>query len=231
MDGFRFKRFYIDHHLCPMKVGTDAVLLGAWASVPQEGKILDIGTGSGVVALMVAQRSAHAHVLGIDIDRASVEQATENASHSPFSDRVKMEWLDVLQMAEDVKYECILSNPPFFTEDTLPPDEARAAARNVCSLPPERLVEKVSCLLLPEGIFSVILPTSLMSRFVTSCVAAGMSLQKRLYVKTVSRKPPKRVLLTFVKGESRTTHDDTMVLMEDGGRSSAYTALTEDFYL
>ncbi len=207
------------------------MLLGAWASVPQEGKILDIGTGSGVVALMVAQRSAHAHVLGIDIDRASVEQATENASHSPFSDRVKMEWLDVLQMAEDVKYECILSNPPFFTEDTLPPDEARAAARNVCSLPPERLVEKVSCLLLPEGIFSVILPTSLMSRFVTSCVAAGMSLQKRLYVKTVSRKPPKRVLLTFVKGESRTTHDDTMVLMEDGGRSSAYTALTEDFYL
>ena len=214
-----------------MKVGTDAVLLGAWASVPQEGGILDIGTGSGVVALMAAQRSAHAHVLGIDIDRASVEQATENASNSPFSDRVKMECLDVLQMAEDVRYECILSNPPFFTEDTLPPDEARAAARNACSLPPERLVEKVARLLLPEGTFSVILPTSLMSRFVASCITAGMSLQKRLYVKTVSRKPPKRVLLTFVKGESHSTEDDTMVLMEEGTRSPAYAALTEDFYL
>jgi len=214
-----------------MKVGTDAVLLGAWATVPREGRILDIGTGSGVIALMAAQRGAHTDVLGIDINEASVAQAAENVANSPFADRMRMEHMDVLLMSEDVKYECIVCNPPFFTENTLSPDKARAVTRSACYLPPERLVEKVSRLLLSGGTFSVVLPVSQMSRFVASCVAVNLSLHRRLYVKTVSHKEPKRVLLTFVKGECRSVCDDTMVLMENGQRSRAYTTLTTDFYL
>ncbi len=214
-----------------MKVGTDAVLLGAWAAVPQEGKILDIGTGCGVIALMAAQRGARADVLGIDVNEASVAQAAGNVANSPFADRMRMECRDVMRMPEDVKYECILCNPPFFTENTLSPDEARAVTRNACYMPPEELAGKVSRLLLPGGTFSVVMPVSLMPRFVASCVTANLSLHKRLYVKTVPRKEPKRVLLTFVNGECGCVCEDTMVLMEDGQRSRAYTALSADFYL
>ena len=148
-DVFRFKQFSIHHDRCAMKVGTDGVLLGAWGSV--EGKqILDIGTGTGLIALMAAQRNPEAEVLGIDIDPEAVLQAKENIAESPFSSRVRCilcDFRDADFSSANTSFDAILCNPPFFTEDTLPDDVGRALARNNKSLPFDRLIPKAASLL------------------------------------------------------------------------------------
>ena len=127
-DIFRFKQFSVRHDRCAMKVGTDGVLLGAWGSV--EGKrILDIGTGTGLIALMAAQRNPEADVLGIDIDESAVAQASGNVAKSPFNRRIECILQDVLTFEPEAPFDAILCNPPFFTEDTLPDDKGRALAR------------------------------------------------------------------------------------------------------
>lgn len=234
---FQFKQFVVRHDRCAMKVGTDGVLLGAWGCV--EGRrILDIGTGTGLIALMAAQRNPEATVLGIDIDEAAVRQAQENASRSPFRERVGCVLCDAMALHPDgqERFDAILCNPPFFTEDTLPDDKGRALARNSRSLPFPQLVGKVASLLTGRGTFSVILPAQHAGDFVGLCLEAGLHLQRRCMVRTTSRKPPRRALLTFSMDADLPSSicdvESELCLMDDNGsRSQAYKALTEDFYL
>ncbi len=152
-DIFRFKQFSVRHDRCAMKVGTDGVLLGAWGAV--EGKrILDIGTGTGLIALMAAQRNPEADVLGIDIDESAVAQASENVAESPFSRQIECILQDVLTFESEAPFDAILCNPPFFTEDTLPDNRSRALARNNKCLPFPQLIRKVAVLLAENGTFS-----------------------------------------------------------------------------
>ena len=238
-EAFRFKKFQVSHHRSSMPVGTDAVLLGAWAdtgvcmSRPQ-ARVLDVGCGCGLIALMVAQRCPSVTVVGIDIDPPSIEEANENALQSPFADRVGFLLADVCDFAfRDVeKYELILCNPPYYTEDTLPPDERRSRARNTSSLSFAQLLRSVSALLATDGVFSVVIPMQARDIFVGQAMLHGLHLHRECRVVTVSSKTPKRVLLEFGFQSYMDVILSSLVLQEPGGgRSCEYAQLCKDFYL
>lgn len=230
-DYFRFKQFCVRHDRCAMKVGTDGVLLGAWGSV--EGKrILDIGTGTGLIVLMAAQRNPEATVLGIDIDEQAILQAQENIAESPFCDRVSCTVQDVTTFYSEMGFDTILCNPPFFTEDTLPDNISRALARNSKSLPFPQLIKQVSMLLTEGGKFSVIIPGSHMQDFVSQCLSEKLHLIRRCIVRTKAGKPPRRVMLTFSTVAGFTIEESELCLTnEDGTKSTGYKELTNSFYL
>lgn len=228
---FRFRQFSVRHDRCAMKVGTDGVLLGAWGSV--EGRrILDVGTGTGLIALMAAQRNPDATVLGIDIDEAAVQQAKENAAESPFGGRVGCEVMDVMALRPTELFDAILCNPPFFTEDTLPKDKGRALARNNKSLPFCLLIPKVATMLNDQGTFSLIVPSTLAPEIIGLCLAEGLHLHRRCQIRTTEHKPFRRTLLNFSKKQGTACIEQELCLMsKDGSRSQAYQELTEAFYL
>ena len=232
---FRFQRFSVRHDRCAMKVGTDGVLLGAWGCVEGD-RILDIGTGTGLIALMAAQRNPDARVLGIDIDEAAVQQARENVAESPFHERVRCEVMDVMELRPTGRFDAILCNPPFFTEDTLPDDNARALARNNKSLPFPLLIPKVASMLNDKGTFSLIVPSTLAQEIVGLCLAEGLHLSRRCQVRTTKQKPPRRTLLEFTSDNQQSSvvscqTTDLCLMDDEGGRSQAYKELTKDFYL
>lgn len=229
-DIFCFKQFSVRHDRCAMKVGTDGVLLGAWGSV--EGKrILDIGTGTGLIALMAAQRNSEADVLGIDIDESAVAQAIENVAESPFSRQIECILQDVLTFESEAPFDAILCNPPFFTEDTLPDNRSRALARNNKCLPFPQLIKKVAVLLAENGTFSLIVPSGLAQEIVGLCMENGLHLVRRCQIHTTARKPPRRTLLEFSR-QNRSCEMQTLCLVaDDGTRSQQYQELTKDFYL
>ena len=229
-DIFCFKQFSVRHDRCAMKVGTDGVLLGAWGSV--EGKrILDIGTGTGLIALMAAQRNPEADVQGIDIDESAVAQASENVAESPFSRQIECILQDVLTFESEAPFDAILCNPPFFTEDTLPDNRSRALARNNKCLPFPQLIKKVAVLLAENGTFSLIVPSGLAQEIVGLCMENGLHLVRRCQIHTTARKPPRRTLLEFSR-QNRSCEMQTLCLVaDDGTRSQQYQELTKDFYL
>ena len=151
-----------------MKVGTDGVLLGAWAGVrPSDRRILDVGTGTGLIALMMAQRAPEALITGVDVEEVS--QARENAAASPWGGRVVFEQCPVQEFAPDERFDLILSNPPFFVDSLTCPDEGRTTARHAVRLPFDQLRDAVVRLLAAEGRFAVILPTDEARRFADVC--------------------------------------------------------------
>lgn len=236
---FRFKQFTIRHERCAMKVGTDGVLLGAWAALPETGRVLDIGTGTGLVALMVSQRAPSVCVTAIDIDADAVSQAKENVLASPFADRVEVLHLSLQDFcasaSEPTFFDAILCNPPFFEESLLPPDEARSRARHTTTLPFTELVENAASLLKADGLFSVVLPATAFDAFRLLCFAQGLTLVRRCLVKTTPAKEPKRTLATFVKDSSESRfsmpEETTLVLNHGAQRTAEYAELTRDFYL
>lgn len=229
---FDFKRFRVYHDHCAMKVGTDGVLLGAWSPVSPCGRILDIGSGSGLVSLMIAQRFPNVDVLGVEIDELACRQAVENAANSPFAQQVSFVCADFLTMDITDKFDSIVTNPPYYEEDTLPTDVHRANARHTYSLPISLLVEKSASILCDKGCFAIVLPKQMERQIVAICLHVGLNLSSRLYVRTVERKEPKRVLLCFVKGDSLTTHEETLTLLDTNGkRTKEYSELCSAFYL
>ncbi len=244
---FQFKQFIIHHDRCAMKVGTDGVLLGAWAplgTLSSQARLLDIGTGSGLITLMLAQRYPTAHITGIDIDSEAISQARDNISTSLFADRC-----DVLcSSLQDFTRQClqregdagifdgIVCNPPFFEERLLPPDVARRDARHTVNLSFEELVCASARLLRPGARFGVIIPTNVFERFRQLCFVQGLFLVAQCTVVTAPGKMSKRILACFQKGTG--CADDildvdvrTLTLTEDGHRSADYAALTREFYL
>lgn len=213
-----------------MKVGTDGVLLGAWGCV--EGhRILDIGTGTGLIALMAAQRNPEAKVFGIDVDEEAVFQARENIAESPFCSRIECILQDVLTFETGELYDAILCNPPFFTEDTLPDDKSRALARNNKNLPFPLLINKVAELLADDGVFSLVVPSGLVQEIVGLCLENGLHLVRRCQVHTTAQKPPRRTLLAFSRQDMKCDEHVLCLMDKDGSRSAQYQELTNDFYL
>lgn len=231
-EGFRFRQFTIQHARSSMKVGTDAVLLGAWAQASEQARILDIGTGCGVIALMMAQRFPLSQVTGIDVDEASIEEANLNAHNANRVGQVEFRAEDLRTHQVQQPYDCIVCNPPYFTEDTLPPDERRARARNSSALSFQELTKAAARLLHPAGLFSVVLPTKETDAFTAECLVAGLHLVRRCDVRTTPRKQPKRSLLTFSPTPTNDLSLESLTLMNpDGSRSEAYATLCHDFYL
>ena len=240
---FAFKRFRIEQAGTAMKVSTDGVLLGAWARVETFRRFLDIGTGTGLIALMLAQRAeetAHAakeiHIDAIEIDRGAARQAAANVAASPWAERIAVRHASLQDFATrpDLRgfYDHIVSNPPYYTNDLRSPDPARDRARNTHWLTYEGLIAATVCLLAPEGIFSVILPDKEAKHFVTLAIMAGLHPWRRTEVSTMPSKPPKRVLLEF--GTKIATPETDSLFIGNGTAgefSEAYRAMTRDFYL
>lgn len=234
MTGFRFKQFEIQQDRCAMKVGTDGVLLGAWA----EGgsRILDIGAGTGLISLMMAQRYPEARVVGIDIDADACQQARENVDASPFADRVVMECCALQELgvtsSSEVLYDAIVSNPPFFVNSMKNPDSKRTLARHTDSLPFPVLMKGVKRWLSDDGVFSAIVPAEVVEQFVSEAYCSGLLLTRKCGVKTVERKQPKRFLLAFRKRRVAALEEEIKTMTDSqGNRSSWYVKITEEFYL
>ena len=222
-----------------MKVGTDGVLLGAWCPLTDNPSpithILDVGTGSGLIALMLAQRCPNAQIDAIDIDPNAVEQAKENGVNAYLS-RLQ-DWPNHQSKISNHKcYDLIVSNPPYFRNSLKNPDEGRKTARHTDSLSYEELITHSVRLLNPDGLLALILPAEEEQNVCALAVAAGLFLTRLTRVYSKESKPARRVLLAFRKSPI-TNHqsqilEDTLVLEDEkGGRSAAYSKLCEGFYL
>ena len=230
MGNFRFKQFEIEQDRCAMKVGTDGVLLGAWA---QGGRrILDIGSGTGLISLMMAQRFPEAEVVGIDMDADACGQARENVMASPFRDRVEIVCCRLQDFGAAGVFDAIVSNPPFFVDSLKNPDSKRTMARHTDSLPFRDLFAGVKRLLSDDGIFSAIVPVEVVEQFVAESCILGFYLIRKCGVKTVERKQPKRFMLSFAKHRISPYEEHVETMMDShGNRSEWYRKITEEFYL
>lgn len=229
---FKFKQFTVYHDRCAMKVGTDGVLLGAWAQVDNARRVLDIGTGTGLIALMTAQRSL-AHIVGIDIDEKAVEQAEENVKASPWKERISICRKDVVQMCGEVDgtFDAIVSNPPYFVENVHCPDARRNVARHTGDLTFGGLLAAVERLLTEDGTFSVIIPTDAADDFVSLAAGKHLYPNRKTLIHTKLDAVPKRVLLAFGRQICACATEDLVVELERHVYSPAYIRLTKEFYL
>lgn len=233
-DFFRFKQFTIHQTDSAMKVGTDGVLLGSWHAIDgHPANILDIGTGTGLIALMLAQRFESAHVTGIEIDSNAAAEAKRNAEASPFAERIKIinaAFQDYLPSAQT--FDLIVSNPPYFCNALENPDVARATARHASSLSFRCLLNGTMQLLNDNGRLAVILPTESIKAFLSEASIIGLSLTAHTAIKTVERKQPSRHMLLLSKQYSGVPIEETVCLQKtDGSRSEWYQLQTQEFYL
>lgn len=227
---FDFKQFSVCHDRCAMKVGTDGVLLGAWA--PGGKHILDIGTGSGLVAMMMAQRFPNAGIVALEIDKDACEQAICNISQSPFADKIEVICEDASCYVPQSRYDCIVSNPPFFEESLLNPSQKKAVARHSSSLPFHALFSCVSRSLSEEGLFSAIVPDESVGSFLSKGSLAGFFVVRHCAIRTTPKKPIRRHLLSFCKKPAYGVKiEEALLQSSDGTRSEWYNNLTKDFYI
>lgn len=232
-DSFKFKQFTIHQDRCAMKVGTDGTLLGAWALAPAgECRILDIGTGTGLIALMMAQRFPKAEIIGIDIDGDAVCQARENVIASPFNDRISMVEGDVSDYHTNQCFETIVSNPPFFVSSLECPDSQRSIARHTSSLTYKTLFKSVNRLLSDSGSFSLVIPSDYRSQLESEAALMGFFVTRICSVRTTPNKPIKRYLMEFRKSPvPQIDIEDGVIEISPLVRSEWYQGYVKDFYI
>ncbi len=228
-NDFSLKQFDIRQDRTAMKVGTDGLLLGAWA---QGGSsVLDIGTGTGLIALMMAQRFPEAHVDAIDIDADAASQAEDNARRSPFADRVAVRCVSLQEYVAEREYDSIVCNPPFFTQSLQSPDSKRTLARHSIALPFDDLFRHARRLMSEDGVLSIVVPSDALSQIETAAVMNNLFLVRRCFVRTTRKKPARRLLLSFSQKPSP-FHDEEGVIQEAVNEPSEwYRNLTCDFLL
>lgn len=228
---FRFKKFTlaIPHDL-GMPLSTDGVLLGAWGLSSPQSRILDIGTGSGLLAVMCAQRHSHAHIDAIDLAWNAYQAASLNFSHSPWPERLKAHHGNVLDCQTTHHYSGIICNPPYFTTGQSSQQTSRAQARHTTSLPHGSLLAHCRQLLMPSGTAAFILPTTEGEQFIQKAQANGWFIQRCCYVATTEKKSASRILIELTLQPTTTAHE-TLVIRHNGQYTQAFTSLTRDFYL
>lgn len=228
---FRFKQFEIFQDKTAMKVGTDGVLLGAWSNLETGDNILDIGAGTGLISLMLAQRFPNSRVDAIEIDYDAFLQAKENFEHSIFSERLKIKNTSLQVYSSDKKYDLIVSNPPFFTVNNSVDFDARKQARQQETLTFAELIEKSAKLLHKEGVASFIIPYDQMDVFCEKTAQNDLKLSRIVLVKGSSSSPIKRVLLEFSFQERIVRKEELVIERERHQYTNEYISLTKDFYL
>ncbi|WP_421920785.1 tRNA1(Val) (adenine(37)-N6)-methyltransferase [Marinifilum sp.] len=232
---FKFKQFTIHQEASAMKVGTDGVLLGAWADVEQSKQLLDIGTGTGLIAIMLAQRTNSDSIIdAIEIDDSAYRQAEENINACPWKDRVNAvhNSFQDYSLISKKKYDVIVSNPPYFMNGLNAKEESRTKARNANHLPFEDLLVGVKKLLNMKGSFSVVLPIEEGDLFIRLAKLTGFGLKRKCKVLPNPGKPAKRYLLELCLQDCECLNEELIV--ENGQRhvySPQYIELTKDFYL
>ena len=227
---FHFKQFSICQDRCAMKVGTDGVLLGAWAEA-REGNILDAGTGTGLIALMLAQRTKTSVITGVEIDPRAASQAAENAQRSRWNDRLHIICQDLTLFKPMTRFEEIISNPPFYLHSPSSSSHSRDMARRTTPQFYETMVSFVQTYLAEDGIFEVILPTEAAEDFIFLCWQHDLFLKKHTKVYTKEGKTSKRSLLSFTPQNQQATKEDLYMMNGAGVFTPGYSALIKDFYL
>jgi tRNA1Val (adenine37-N6)-methyltransferase len=231
---FQFKQFSIQQDRCAMKVGTDSVLLGAWCPIENNPfSVFDIGAGTGILSLMIAQRSNAEQIDAIEIDEEAYEQCVENFENSPWSDRLFCfhAGLDEFVEEPEDEYDLIISNPPFYTDDYKSENTARDIARFEDALPFEDLLEAADLLLSEKGIFSVIIPFKEEQKFVDLAIHFELYPFKITRVKGTPTTEIKRSLLAFSRIEKAILTDELIIETARHQYTEDYIALTKDFYL
>jgi tRNA1Val (adenine37-N6)-methyltransferase len=232
---FQFKEFTVQQDKCAMKIGTDGVLLGAWCpSENNPNSILDIGAGTGILSLMLAQRTNAEQIDAIEIEENAYEQCVENFENSPWSDRLFCYHADLNEFMDDPEdeYDLIISNPPFYSEDFKPENNARDLARFEDAMPFEHLVEAADLLLSENGIFAVIIPFKEEERFFNLCEEVDLYPIKVTRVRGSAKTPIVRSLLAFKRYELPVLAANELIIEINRHQyTDEYIELTKDFYL
>ena len=235
MTKFQFKQFSVEQDRCAMKIGTDGVLLGAWTPISNNPfSILDIGTGTGIIALMLAQRSNAGQIDALEIDEEAYEQSVDNFENSPWSDRLFCfhAGLDEFVDEPEDEYDLIVSNPPFYTEDYKTENEQRDLARFQDAMPFNDLIEAADLLLSENGIFAVIIPYKEEHNFLAIAKDYELYPMKITRVKGIATTEIKRSLLAFSRKETIDFQIDELIIeISRHQYASEYISLTKDFYL
>lgn len=230
---FKFKQFTVNQGLAAFKVTTDSVLLGAWALIEDAGSILDVGTGTGLLALMAAQRSA-ARIVAIEPDKSSFRQAGLNFAASPWIGRITLLNISVQEFRQEAGtgFDAIITNPPYFVGSLLNPDESKARTRHALTLTQADLLESAARLLDPGGSLHMVLPVAEAERFLGLALSYGFFCRRRMAARPTPALPPSRMLMTLSRDSVSCTEEE--IVIEKGGRhlySDEYVSLTKDFYL
>ena len=234
---FQFKQFTVWHDLCAMKVGTDGVLLGAWASVEGRRRILDVGTGTGLIALMAAQRNGETLIDAVEIDADAARQAEANFAASPWADRLHVILSDFSRFDSGQRYDLIVSNPPYFESSLTSPGRQRTLARHTASLPFEALIASARSLLAEGGLLALVYPADADERIRSLAIEAGLRPRRRLAVRGTPDAPVKRVLAEYELRQVASPmpeHEERAELTVELARHEytlEYIALTRAFYL
>lgn len=232
---FQFKQFIINQDKSAMKVCTDACVLGAWADIEGAEKILDIGTGTGLLALMVAQRNSIAKIDAVELDTDAFSQAVGNIEESKFHDQIKVINSSIQNFKPDYQYDCIITNPPFFQSDLLSPKTKKNLAHHAVSLSFDELLESLDRLLTNEGRFNILLPVDEAEVFLRKAVNSDWFITKKLTLYHHKNKKSFRQLMTFNRehiAENQTFAQDLYIYNEDGKTyDSQFKELMKDFYM
>lgn len=229
---FTFKQFVIQQDKCAMKVGTDGVLLGAWATL-KEGNVLDVGCGTGLIALMLAQRIQNAKIDAIDIEENAFLEAQLNVRNSRFKNKINIQQSAFQHFFPSKQYDIIISNPPFFVNSYKPIYNERATARHTNQLTFDELIDNTLRLLKLEGTFALILPCNEAAIFIEKATSKELFLTRRCKVKPNLEKPAKRLLLEFSKQNKNYITEESLVIETDIRHryTEEYKKLMEAFYL
>jgi len=228
--SFEFKQFSVSGGYSGMPVSTDGVLLGAWAELESSKTLLDIGTGTGLLSLMCAQRNLSLSIDAIEIDSHAVEAAQYNFTHSPWYERIKLHSGDVLTHSFPNRFDCIICNPPYFNSGEQAQNISRATARHTSSLSHQDLLKRCWDLLTDQGYASFVLPKVEGEAFIALAKQQGWSLQRLCQVKPTERKEVSRLLIQLNKA-SMTEDHSTLTIHESGSYSDDFIQLTKAFYL
>ena len=230
---FNFQQFAISHCNSAMKVGTDGVLLGAWTPIKKAKKILDVGCGSGLIGLMLAQRS-DTSIIGIEIDHLAAQEAKLNTTNSPWSNRINIINGDItLEEFQRVlpKVDLIVSNPPFFTETLKSPEKARSVARHESDFGVVSLIKIASAILPCDGRLCFIAPTERADEIEFTTAISKMHIIHRLDIQTIATKPPVRTIWELSMSDNNEYTHEIQALRENSGQYSEwYRTLTKDYY-
>lgn len=234
--GFKFKQFTIEDDACAMKVGTDSIMLGSWIQTKDSQRILDIGTGSGLLAIMLAQKTLHTCLIaGIDIDAAAISQAKNNAKNAPWEQRLTFHNINLQSFSSTMAYDLIVSNPPYFpinisANKTLS-TRNRVSARQTIELDHPTLLRAVNTFLTTDGKFCCVLPMEIAPLFTNYAESVGLFCNRELQVQPKPSSAVTRLLLEFSRIQTNKTSEKLIIYNELSQYSKEYRVLCKDYYL
>lgn len=233
-DFFKFKQFTINQDSCAMKTGTDSVLLGAWSIYENKDngcRILDIGTGTGILAIMAAQKMPSAMVDAVEIDHEAAVQAKENVSNCPWKDNIQVTECNISDFCKESKYDYIISNPPYFEKSLKSPDAQRSVARHTDTLSFGTLAGCIGRLLDNEGSAYIIVPAEAEDSLCGAAINCGLYISHKVSIIMKEGQKPKRIIAVLKHNTATYTEECLTVRNSDGTYTREYIKLTEDFYV